>query len=145
MLRTSLGILAILCTMFLAPFAEAQKATDPDRSEFENLCAPVPDQLSDQETDGQLSDSTLTSGLTHQQLEAIQIELLERGWVADFTSDDATRFEHLRGTVAGFQEANNMPATADIDAQTLNALGIPNPNSEAGTPEVIRAKPSPAK
>jgi peptidoglycan hydrolase-like protein with peptidoglycan-binding domain len=134
MLRASLVIMAILCTLLLVPFAAAQAVPDPGNGGFENLCAPVDDLEFDYQS--------LTSMLTHQQLESVQIELLERGWVTDFASDAEIGTVQLTDAVAQFQAANNIPATGNIDAQTLDALGIPNPKSDGVAFEVNRAKPS---
>src|SRR5437764_9640707 len=110
MQRASLVIMAILCTLLLVPFAAAQAVPDSGNGGFENLCAPVDDL--------ELDHQSLSSLLTHQQFESIQIELLERGWVTDFASDSETGDVQLTDAVAQFQAANNIPATGDIDAQT---------------------------
>ena len=133
MLRASLVIMAISCALLFVPFAAAQ-APGPDNGGFENLCAPI----DDLEFDSQ----ALTSVLTHQQLESVQIELLERGWVTDFASDSEIGNVQLTDAVAQFQAANNIPATGEIDVQTLDALSIPNPKADIGAFEVSRAKPS---
>jgi peptidoglycan hydrolase-like protein with peptidoglycan-binding domain len=133
-MRASLGIMAISCSLLLVPFAAAQKGPDPENGVFESVCAPVSDSEFDQQS--------LTSTLTHQQLESIQIELLERGFVTDFGSDADIDKPQVADAVAQFQAANNIPATGEIDAPTLEALGIPNPKSDDGTFEINRAKPS---
>src|SRR3954471_3967384 len=130
MLRAALIIVAISCALLFIPLAAAQ-APNPDHKAFENLCAPVDDQ--------EFDHAPVTCVLTHQQLESVQIELLERGWVTDFASDTEIDNVQLTDAVAQFQAANNIPATGEIDMQTLEALGVPIPKSDMGAFEIERA------
>ena len=135
MRKASLGIMVLSCTVLMAPFARAQNAADPNKDGvYENLCAPISDSDFDQQS--------LLPALDHQQLERVQIELLERGFVPVFSSDPETDKTQLVEVLAQFQAANDIPATGQLDAQTLDALGIPNPKSEAATFDLKRAKPS---
>ncbi|HLH31221.1 MAG TPA: peptidoglycan-binding domain-containing protein [Terriglobia bacterium] len=112
--RASFAIVVFSCTLLLGPSGLAQHAAN----------APA------------------ISQLTQQQLESVQIELLERGFVPVFSSDPVTDKAQLRKTLAEFQAANNMPATGELDAQTLDALTVPNPKADLSTTQVQRAKPS---
>lgn len=118
MSRAFLGIIALSCILFLAPFAASQGCTsDCERQ-------------------------SLLPMMNHEQVESVQIELLERGIVPVFSQDPEMDKAYLAGDIAVFQEENNMPATGKLDAETMNALGLPLPKSVAIAPEVERAKPS---
>jgi Putative peptidoglycan binding domain len=134
MRRASLGIMTLSAIVLLAPFVAAQKGTDPDNGVFENLCAPVSDPEFDQQS--------LISVLNHQQLESVQIELLERGFVPVFSSDPEIDKARLVEVLAQFQAANNISPTGRLDPQTLDVLNVPNPKSDARAFEVKRAKPT---
>ena len=114
----SLGIMALLCTLLFVPFAAAQDCTSNcDQQSFLPM-------------------------LNQQQLESVQIELLEREIVPVFSQDPEMDKAYLTGVLAVFQEDNNLPATGELDTETMDALGIPIPKSVTGEPEVQRAKPS---
>ncbi|HEY2384899.1 MAG TPA: peptidoglycan-binding domain-containing protein [Terriglobia bacterium] len=118
MSRASFVIMALSGILLVAPFAAAQECSSD--------CA----------------QQSLLPMLNHEQVESVQIELLERGIVPVFSQDTEMDKAYLEGVIAVFQEVNNMPATGQLDAETMDALGIPLPKSAVSAPEIQRAKPS---
>ena len=95
MWKLMVGIIAVLCTVFVAPFSAAQN------SQFFSSAS---DHRSDLQT---------------------RIDLLESGINPGFTSDPEIDNAQFMESVARFQAANGLRITGSLDEQTLATLNIP--------------------